>query len=312
MKLLTLFTAPKSFTNPHIASIQRNALCSWQALSDLVEVVMIGNETGMEEVAVELGIKHLPEVKTNTLRTPLISSIFDLGRTQNNSPYLGYVNADILLMPDLINTLKQVGAKWKKFLIIGQRWDLEVSQQMSFGSGWEKALIEQVNKDGILHPRTGSDYFIFPRNCFTKVPDFAVGRARWDNWMIYHGREMAYPVLDATNAIMVVHQNHDYSHLPGGQPHYKMPESDENLKLAGGGRAVFQLDDCTHEFKNQNIHKMTRSRKRLFREIEIWPLVSLHSRVLGWLAFAIFHPQNAWGEIRGWLKYKLRQRETKA
>ena len=30
--LLTLFTAPKPFTNPHIALIQRNAIRSWMAL----------------------------------------------------------------------------------------------------------------------------------------------------------------------------------------------------------------------------------------------------------------------------------------
>jgi len=311
MKLLTLFTAPKPFTDPHIAIIQRNALRSWQALGDLVEVVMIGDEAGMNTVAAELGIKHLPDVKTNALGTPLISSIFDLGRAQNDSPYLGYVNADILLMPDLITTLENVAAMWKKFLMIGQRWDLEVNQQLNFGPGWTEDLTEQIHNNGLLHPRTGSDYFIFPRNCFNKVPDFAVGRARWDNWMIYHGREMDYPVVDATNAVMIVHQNHDYSHLPGGQPHYKMPESDVNLKLAGGGRTVFQLDDCTHEFNNQHIQKMKTTWERLIREFEIWPLIRLHSRRLGWLAFAMFHPQKAWGEIRGWMKYKLKQRETK-
>ncbi len=31
---LTLFTAPKPFTNPHIALIQRNAFRSWQALGE--------------------------------------------------------------------------------------------------------------------------------------------------------------------------------------------------------------------------------------------------------------------------------------
>ena len=33
---------------------------------------------------------------------------------------------------------------------------------------------------------------------------------------------------------MIIHQNHDYSHLPGGQPHYNHPETDENIRLAGG------------------------------------------------------------------------------
>ena len=63
------------------------------------------------------------------------------------------------------------------------------------------------------------------------------------------------PVVDATHSIMVIHQNHDYSHLPGGQTHYKLPESNDNLNLAGGRRNVFQLDDATHVLENGQVKK---------------------------------------------------------
>ena len=43
MTLLTIFTAPKPFTDPHIDLIQRNALRSWLALED-VEVFVVGDE----------------------------------------------------------------------------------------------------------------------------------------------------------------------------------------------------------------------------------------------------------------------------
>ena len=49
-------------------------------------------------------------------------------------------------------------------------------------------LLYEVKTRGRLHPPGGSDYFIFPRNCFTKIPNFAIGRAGWDNWMFYHAR----------------------------------------------------------------------------------------------------------------------------
>ena len=57
--LITIFTAPKPFTNPHISLIQRNAILSWQHLGDDVNVVMIGDEPGMAEFAAETGI-HAP------------------------------------------------------------------------------------------------------------------------------------------------------------------------------------------------------------------------------------------------------------
>lgn len=310
MPLLTLFTAPKPFTNPHISTIQRNALRSWLALGDAVEVVMIGNETGMAEVAAELGICHITQVKTNSQGTPLISSIFELGRQQNNSPYLAYVNADIILWPDLLDAIRLVGKNFSEFLVIGQRWDLEVNQSLDPGENWSQDMHEWVKRDGQLHPRTGSDYFVFPRACFIDIPDFAVGRARWDNWMIFHARDQKYPVVDASQSVMVVHQNHDYSHLPGGQSHYKLPESDVNLKLAGGRRTVFQMDDSTHEIWLGQVNKVPCTWRRFWREVEIWPLVSLHSKKLGWIFYAIFHPCNAFLEVRGWLTYKLKSRKA--
>jgi len=67
------------------------------------------------------------------------------------------------------------------------------------------------------------------------MPQFAIGRAGWDNWMIYWARRQGWPVVDATWDIFIIHQNHDYSHLPGGKPHYRQPESFDNIRMAGAG-----------------------------------------------------------------------------
>ncbi len=58
MAFLTIFTAPKPFTNPHIAVIQRNALQAWTRLED-VEVLLIGDEPGIPETAREMGIRNV-------------------------------------------------------------------------------------------------------------------------------------------------------------------------------------------------------------------------------------------------------------
>ncbi|MBE9524765.1 MAG: glycosyl transferase family 2, partial [Chloroflexi bacterium] len=98
MTFLTIFTAPKPFTDPHINIIQRNAIQSWMHLSDEVEVILIGEEDGLSAAAAEFNLKHLPEVTRNNWNTPLVSSIFDLARAASDSPVLAYINADILLM----------------------------------------------------------------------------------------------------------------------------------------------------------------------------------------------------------------------
>lgn len=308
MPLLTLFTAPKPFTDPHISLIQRNALRNWLALGDAVEVVVIGDEPGIAEACAELDVRHLPDVRCNALGTPLISSIFDLARGVNESPYLAYSNADILILPDMLTALRAISARAERFLVVGQRWDLDVTEALAFSSGWEDRLRGRVAESGELHGKAGSDYFLYPRACFQEIPDFAVGRAGWDNWMIYRARWKSWPVIDATQAITIIHQNHDYSHLPGGKPHYTLPETDTNIRLAGGRRTIFRLNDVSHHFDGEKLRRKPLGWKAFWREVEIFPLVGLRSRMLGWLSFALFHPVKAYREAAGWLSYKLKRR----
>lgn len=303
--LLTLFTAPKPFRDPHIDMIQRNTLRNWQALGEDVEVVVIGDEPGIADVCREYGIRHLPNVVTNEKGTPLIGSIFDLGRSVNESPYLAYANGDILFLPDLIQSVRRLAQAERPFLAVGQRFDLDVTQPLDFDGDWADDLRQRVMDQGKLHGQTGSDYFIYPRDCFKSIPDFAVGRAGWDNWMLYRARWMNWALVDATPSVTVVHQNHDYSHLPGGLKHFFQPETDENVKLAGGRRAIFKLTDARYTLDTDGLRRDPLTWQSFWREVEIFPLVRLHSKVLGSIAFAIFHPVRAFKEIKGWLVYKF-------
>jgi hypothetical protein len=307
MTALTIFTAPKPFTNPHINIIQRNAIRSWVEMGSQVDVSLIGEEPGIAEAATDLGARHLTDVATNDLGTPLVSSIFELARRSSSSPILAYVNADILLLPNFLEVALQLGGLSERFLAVGRRWDLDMRQPLVFSPGWETYIKEQVQANGRLHPASGSDYFIFPRHCFTDIPPFAIGRAGWDNWMIYAARRQRWPVVDTTSSLMVIHQEHDYGHLPGGQPHYRLPETAVNVRLAGGRRALFSLQDTDFHLISGRLHPIPKRGQKLLRELETYPLVSLKSSILAELAFAIFHPAKAWGEWRGRLGYKLQR-----
>jgi hypothetical protein len=296
--LITLFTSPKPFTNPHIAMIQRNAIRSWQALGKSVEILLIGEEDAITENAHILGVRHISEIKKNAYGTPLISSLFQTARDQNDSPMLAYVNADILLFQDFVSTAQQVMTEVPKFLLIGQRWDLDVRSELLFSDGWQSRLHQECETRGRLHKPMGSDYFIFPRQCFEFIPDFAIGRAGWDNWMIYESRQRGWKTIDTTGSIHIIHQEHDYSHLPGGQPHYQLPETDENVRLAGGKRNIFTLADANWVIKNGNVSKKILSLRRLIREIEVFPSLSLHSQFLGQLVYTLLHPKKVYASIR--------------
>ena len=284
MAKLTIFTAPKPFTDGHIATIQRNAILSWLSLGQQVDVLLVGEEDGMAEVARQYGIRQLSNVTRNDSGTPLVSSIFVLALQASDSPLMVYANADMVLLPDLVSAAQSVASQVERFLIIGQRWDMDISQLLDFSIGWETRLHSEVRLRGRRHPPAGSDYFIFPHQAFPELPPFAIGRAGWDNWMIYHARQQGWPVIDGTPSIQVIHQNHDYSHLPEGQPHYNLPESRENENLAGGATNLFMVLDSDYQLVDGHIRRPRLTLPRLLRRTEIFFTPPGSERV-GWRWF---------------------------
>jgi hypothetical protein len=285
MPLITLFSAPKPFTNPHIATIQRNAIKSWTLLPD-VEVILLGEETGLAEAAQDLEVKHIPHVKRNGNGTPLISSMFQLARDasqRSNSDLLCIINADMILMSDFLEAAHAIYSGGRvaegvsrphrdNFLMLSQRWDLDVTQPIDFTEGWQNRLSSMVHRQGALHRPAGSDFFLFPLSSYSDIPNFTIGRAGWDNWMIYKARREKWTVIDCTPSVMIVHQNHDYSHLPGGKPHYEHPDTNENIRLAGGEANIrYTILDATHQLSaNGKLVRPKISYLRFMRGVELF------------------------------------------
>jgi len=266
--VLTIFTAPKPFEDAHINIIQRNAILSWLSLGASVQVLLVGDEFGTSQVAQEYAIQHLPQVSCNAYRTPLVSSIFELARRHSDSPLLAYINADIIVLPDFLAVARQVQMQLQRFLLVGQRWDLDLPVPLDFSPGWQEALQAEVQLHGRLHQPAGSDYFIFPRELYLDLPAFAIGRAGWDNWMIYHGVHQPWPVIDATQAVTVIHQNHDYHHMPDGRVHYGSDETLTNAKLGGGMQNMYMILDTNKELRDGQIRAPAPRLIRLVRRLE--------------------------------------------
>lgn len=295
--LLTLFTAPKPFTDPHIAVIQRNALNSWKALGKEVKLLVFGKDDGIAENMRDLGICHFPEVRCNPYGTPLINSMLSMTREASDSPFLGIINSDILLFPDVLPALQAVSEKLKKFLLVGQRWDMEVNDTIEEPDQFLQ-LKREITAKAIIHPPMGSDYFIFPRACYQEIPEFAIGRAGWDNWFIYKSRFERWPVIDCTHDIKIIHQNHDYRHLPGGKPHYRLPETKENVAKGGGEHTIFTLFDAQFNLVDGKLKRKPIVWRKILREIEISPTTLLRSQFFGRLFFFAANPKKAYAEIR--------------
>lgn len=211
--MITFFACPKPF-HSHINVIQRNAIKSWTLLQPRPEIILLGNEEGVAEVCNEFHLNHNTNIKRNEYGTPLINSVFQVGQEKASYPIVCYVNCDIMLMNDFIQVVKIVSTQMAKFLILGQRWDIDIKQAWDFSSNnWEKDLNALLAQTGKLHAQNAMDFFIFPRGMYTDIPPFAIGRLTWDNWLVWRARMNNIPIIDATNSVVIAHQNHEY--FPG-------------------------------------------------------------------------------------------------
>lgn len=270
--MITFFTAPKPF-HGHINIIQRNAILSWLKLSPESEVILFGDEMGTEEIAKEFNLKFIPDVMKNDVGTPLLNDIFEKAQKASSNDLLCYVNADIMFVNDFIGALKVV-SEWRKnnfFLLVGRRWNLDLCELWDFEKkDWEE-LKSLVSKEGKLYIKKAIDYFIFPRGLIKSMPPLAIGRIGWDNWMIYYARSIGVPVIDGTEDITAIHQNHDYSHLSNGFNEFRKGyEAIRNLELIGKGR-YYGLDDVTYILRRGKVKKVPRN-VLLYREIKLFQM----------------------------------------
>jgi len=241
-RVLTVFSIPRAFVGA-TGIVQRNAIKSWRLLAPDVEVVLYGDDPGVAAAAGELGARHEPRVVRNEFGTPLVDGVFAHAEATGRHPVLCYVNADVVLLPEFIAAVRSIHSR--RFLMVGDRWDMDIEAPLDFSSaGWADRLRTSAHHHGARQPPWGSDYFVFPKGAIGPVPPFAVGRPRWDNWMIYNARRRGVPVFDASPVVTAIHPNHDYTHWPrtgdGAVPEEHLNE------LVYGSRHFYTLVAATH------------------------------------------------------------------
>ena len=207
--MITFFACPKPFQG-HIDTIQRNALRSWTLLRSKPEIILIGIDQGVAEICNEFGLVHVAEVDRSEYGTPLVSSVFQIGQARASHPVVCYINSDIMLTNDFVRAIEIVAGKMPRFLILGQRTDIDINEAWGFDTAdWEASLKSLLSQKGTLHAPTCIDFFCFPRGMYTDIPPFAIGRPGFDNWLVWRARSKGVPIVDITNATLIVHQNHE-------------------------------------------------------------------------------------------------------
>ena len=246
--MITLFTSCKPFVGEDKIA-QRNAIKSWSLLRPKPEIIIVGDDPGVKEVAEEFGLVYVSEVRRYNGRNPYVDDVFKKATQFASNDLLCYINSDIILMSDFMSAVSEASTVKKKLLLVGKRHDLAVEHELDFDPGWEEQLTARVVNEGRLYPLAGIDYFVFRKGSYDDLPPYILGNVRWDNWMVYSARCKRMMVIDATDSVRVVHQDHELKHAQ---------ESDEggistdegavyNFNLYGKDSPVFYHADATHK-----------------------------------------------------------------
>jgi hypothetical protein len=254
--MLTLFAIPKAF-HGHVGVIQQNAIGSWARLGRGSRVVLFGADEGTAEVARQVGVEHEPEVARNEFGTPLVSDLFRRAHELTRHDVLCYVNSDVILLDDFSSAVDEVRRLGRPFLMIGQCWNLDVPTPVVFDPAvWQAELARAVSRRGTRRGKWFIDYFVFSRDIYEALPPFAVGRAGFDNWLVWKACEVGAAVVDASAVVTAVHQNHEYGHVPGGRKwSYLGPEAKRNHELAGGIARLYHIGDATHRLTPRGLRR---------------------------------------------------------
>jgi hypothetical protein len=269
--MLTLFSIPKPFVG-HVGVIQMNALRSWTFLEPKCQIVIFGDEPGIAEAAAEIGAVHVADIERNEHGTPRLDRAFNRAQDLAEHRLTCYLNSDVIAFNDLLETA--TGIEFSQFLMLGERTDLDITEPLDFSDGWQARLLLQAREHGSPHGPTGMDYFVFPTGMIRNMPAFVVGRGGWDNWMVYNARAERIPIVNATRAVNLVHQTHDYAHHPGPlKGTWQDPESVANRGLLESGfMTQFLLSDATWKIKRPG-GKPVRAWRHLRRALDTWPLL---------------------------------------
>ena len=240
--MISIFTCPKPFEG-NIKILQENAIRSWKEECPNSEILLVADEKGIFATSIQFGIRHVQNVQKNEFGFLILDSLFKRAEQEARGEIMGFISTDCMLIGNLENIIKIVKEKFHDFLLVGVRYDSNISEKLP-DSNWREFVFK--NK-GLWHPIArrkigkafgGTDLFVFPKGLLANTPPFAIGVSHWDGWIPYDIKKRKIPMIDISESVTVVHQKHPARTL---KPHYEIQEQ-KNRKLMTGKKSAQDAD----------------------------------------------------------------------
>jgi hypothetical protein len=115
-------------------------------------------------------------------------------------------------------------------MVVGRRTNLHI-KKVANKNIYLPTVVETESRYGELFQTNAEDYFFINRNVFPwhQVPDIAIGRPGYDNFLVGLGIEMKVAVIDATKTLVALHQ----TDKEGNKAGHKNPENSVNKEAIG-------------------------------------------------------------------------------
>lgn len=280
-EMLTIFSSPRPFTERRFAKIQMNGVNSWLQLRPTPRVILFGDEKrepGIEKLA-DLGCEIVSKVKRNQWGTPLVGDLLIKAQRRAETDLVAWINADMIMLQDFMDTIKKVERQLRQFLLIGAKVRLlGEPPEIDFSrDDWQRYVRKLCKRVKEYQPKAGSDYHVFTNGLFRghlykylrsrlevhthadfpiEYPSIAWGRIRMDTWLVWQCLRREIPVIDASVMILAAHQDHRHIGkrvIPqdDGGEEIKLQDKLTERRKSGGGR----ISNATWVFDKKGIRK---------------------------------------------------------
>ena len=252
----------RPFVEAHTTLIQRNAIQSWLALEPRPQIILLGDDAGVAEVAREFSVMHVRDVEKNAFGMPMRSSMCRIAHAAADHDLLCVINSDIIVLDHLRDALSLIPVE--RFVAAGRRYDLDVDEPINTANEeWRSGLRERMRNEGSLRSPSTLDYVIYSRSITPPVlPPFPMNSFGWDPWFLYAHRRRGIPIVDVTQTIDIVHQNHQ---LPEEARQRlkawgKDPQAMAELRAAGGFSSMMTLREADYVLTREGLQRPPRNR----------------------------------------------------
>jgi hypothetical protein len=137
-----------------------------------VEVILLGEETGLAEAARELGVKHIPTWRAMQRHAVDLVHVSTGARKLKQRPALHHQRGHDL-MPDFVEAAKKVRSKEGEFVLLSQRWDWTFTLNRSiFRQGTGRIVYVHRPGQGSASPSRRKRFLPLPKILLSDIPNF--------------------------------------------------------------------------------------------------------------------------------------------